>query len=336
MFELNYPWLLALLPLPLLVWWLLPPYKERKESLRIPFFEGVARAAGLEPARGGAVTRRNILQWILAPLAWALLVVAIARPQFVEPPIEKIESARDLMLAVDLSGSMDTRDMFDPEGNRVQRLDAVKLVLDDFIARRVGDRIGIVVFGNQAFVQTPFTQDHELVRALLDQTQPRMAGPQTMLGDAIGLTIKVFAESEARDRVLVLLTDGNDTGSKVPPHKAAEIAADNDITIHTVAVGDPNSVGEAAMDLEALEAIARVSGGTAFNAGDREQLEGIYREIDALTPEEIETVSYRPTRPLFHWPLAGAVGLVLLYQLLVGLGVAFQGRGGKQQVASGQ
>ncbi len=159
------------------------------------------------------------------------------------------------------------------------------------------------------------------------QTQPRMAGPQTMLGDAIGLTIKVFDESEARDRVLVLLTDGNDTGSNVPPHKAAEIAADNDITIHTVAVGDPESVGEGAMDLEALEAIARVSDGAAFNAGDREQLEDIYRQIDALTPEEIETVSYRPTRPLFHWPLAGAVILVLLYQLIMGLTTAVRTMG---------
>ena len=103
MFELDYPWLLALLPLPLLVWWLLPSYKERKASLRIPFFQGVVRATGLEPARGGAVARRNVLQWILAPLAWTLLVLTIARPQFVEPPIERIESARDLMLAVDLN-----------------------------------------------------------------------------------------------------------------------------------------------------------------------------------------------------------------------------------------
>jgi Ca-activated chloride channel family protein len=335
-FEFDLPWMFLLLPAPLIAIWLLPAYRERRESVRVPFFEGVAAAAGVKPGRGGALMRRNLLQKIAAPLAWALIVTAAARPQYVEPPIEKIESARDLMLAVDLSGSMDTRDMFDPEGNRVQRLDAVKLVLDDFIARRVGDRIGIIVFGSQAFVQTPFTQDHELVRALLDQTQPRMAGPQTMLGDAIGLTIKVFEESEARDRVLVLLTDGNDTGSKVPPHKAAEIAADNDVTIHTVAVGDPRTVGEGAMDLEVLEAISRVTGGTAFNAGNREQLDDIYREIDALTPEEIQTIAYRPTRELFHWPLGGAVVLVLLFQLLMGLGVALQARGGHQQVNSEQ
>jgi Ca-activated chloride channel family protein len=255
---------------------------------------------------------------MIAPLAWILIVTAMARPQFVEPPIEKVESVRDLMLAVDLSGSMDTADMFDRNGDRVQRLDAVKLVVDDFISRRKGDRIGIIVFGNQAFLQAPFTLDHDVVRSLLQQTQPRMAGPQTMLGDAIGLTIKVFENSEAKDRVLVLLTDGNDTGSKVPPKKAAEIAADHHIAIHTIAMGDPQSTGEAAMDLDMLKDIADVTGGTPFRADDRAQLENIYRKIDALIPIEIETHSYRPTRPLYHWPLGVAVLLVVLYHILMG------------------
>ena len=145
---------------------------------------------------------RNLAQRLLAPLVWVLVIGALARPQLVEPPIERTESARDLMLAVDLSGSMDTRDMFDPDGTRITRLDAVKLVLDDFIARRAGDRLGIIVFGTQAFVQTPFTIDHELVRALLDQTRPAMAGQQTMIGDALGLTVKTFENSTAEDRVL--------------------------------------------------------------------------------------------------------------------------------------
>jgi len=317
-FEFDIPWAFALLPAPLLVWWLLPAYREQRESVRVPFFESVAAATGVEPTRGGVQARRNVLQWIVAPLAWILVVTALARPQYVEPPIEKIESARDLMLAVDLSGSMDTRDMLDAEGNRIQRLDAVKLVLDDFIARREGDRLAVVVFGNQAFLQVPFTQDHDLVRQLLDQTRPRLAGPQTMIGDAIGLTIKTFERSVAEDRVLVLLTDGNDSGSKVPPKKTAEIAADNDMTIHTVAVGDPASSGEGEMDLETLQAIADATGGEAFRADDREQLEEIYRRIDALTPVDVETISYRPTRPLYHWPLGGALLLILGYQLLVG------------------
>ncbi|MEE8525523.1 MAG: VWA domain-containing protein [Thermoanaerobaculia bacterium] len=329
MLELDFPWMFALLPAPLLAWWLLPAYRERRQSVRVPFFEKVAAATGAEPARGGVQRRRNVLQGLIATLAWALIVTALARPQLVEPPIEKIESARDLMLAVDLSGSMDTPDMLDPEGHRIQRLDAVKLVLDDFIARREGDRLGVVVFGNQAFLQAPFTQDHDLVRTLLEQTRPRLAGPQTMIGDAIGLTIKTFENSEAKDRVLVLLTDGNDSGSKVPPNKAAEIAAQNGITIHTVAVGDPSSTGESEMDLDTLQAVADATGGQAFRADDRAQLEEIYRQIDALAPVDVETFSYRPTRPLYHWPLAAAVLLTLLYHLLMGTRQALRSLGAR-------
>ena len=319
MFELAYPWLLTLLPAPLFVWMLLPPHREVRDSLRIPFLEQVAHAAGASPASGGLVARRNVVQKFLLPLIWLLLLVAAARPQLVEPPISKVESARDLMLAVDLSGSMSQRDMTDAEGVRATRMDAVKEVLDGFIARREGDRIGVVVFGTQAFVQTPFTQDHDLVRALLDQVEPRMPGPQTMIGDAIGLTIKIFEESEARDRVLVLLTDGADTGSRVPPQRAAEIAAEEGITIHTVTMGDPNSTGAGRIDLESMTAVARATGGSAFTALDRDGLAGIYDEIDALTPEEIETITYRPTRPLYHLPMGAAVGLVLLYHLVTSL-----------------
>ena len=169
MFELGAPYLLALLPAPLLVWLLLPPYRERQPSVRVPFLEGLARATGTEPREGGLVMQRRALQKVLAPVVWAMLVLAAARPQLVEPPIVKTESARDLMLAIDLSGSMDTRDMFNEAGERVSRLDVTKVVIDDFVARREGDRVGIVIFGTQAFVLSPFTRDHDLVRTLLDQ-----------------------------------------------------------------------------------------------------------------------------------------------------------------------
>ena len=323
MFEFDASWAFALLPAPLLIWWWLPAYKEQQDSIRVPFFEQLASAIGVEPARGGVLLRKNLFQRVLAPLVWVLILGALARPQFVEPPIEKIESARDLMLAIDLSGSMDTRDMFDASGERINRLEMVKLVLDDFIARREGDRIGVIVFGTQAFLQAPFTQDHELVRTLLEQTEPRIAGPQTTIGDAIGLSVKVFDASEARDKVLILLTDGNDTGSRVPPKKAAEIAASSEVTIYTVAVGDPEAAGEAKMDLDVLETIASTTGGAAFFAEDRAELEDIYRRIDALTPEEIETTSYRPTRPLYYWPLGLAVILTILYHAMLVVGSAF-------------
>jgi Ca-activated chloride channel family protein len=319
-FEFSLPWAFLLLPAPLLAWWRLTPHRERLESVRVPFFERISAAVGVEPASGGMLARRNLLQGIIAPLIWVLIVTAAARPQIVEPPIERIESTRDLLLVVDLSGSMGERDMRDAAGEKIDRLEAVKLVLDDFIARREGDRIGLVIFGNQAFVQAPFTQDHGLVSALLAQTKPKMAGSQTMLGDAIGLAINVFESSDADDRLAVLLTDGNDSGSSVPPVKAAQIAADSDITIHTVAVGDPASTGEGEIDIETLDEIARLTGGQSFRADDREQLEAIYARIDELAPVEIETVAYRPRRPLFHWPLGGAVVLALFYHLLMAIG----------------
>jgi Ca-activated chloride channel homolog len=321
MFELGYPWLLAILPAPIVVWYLLPAYREREPSVRVPFLERIASATGQTPRPGGLIRARGPLQTILAVFAWCALVLALARPQLVEPPIIKTESARDIMLGIDLSGSMDFRDMFNADGERITRLAMTKDVIDAFVERREGDRIGIVVFGTEAFIQTPFTHDHELVRVLLDQLQPTMAGPQTMIGDGIGLGIKAFEQSEARDRVMILLTDGSDTGSKVPPPKAAEIAATAGLTIHTIAVGDPAAVGEAEMDVETLETIAAATGGTAFRADDRAQLEDIYRQIDALTPEELDTTSYRPTRPLYHWPLGAALVAVLLYQgLMVGAG----------------
>lgn len=322
MLEFQYLWAFALLPAPILVWLLLPPYRERQEAVRIPLFEQLAAAAGRSPTRGAVVLRRNFLQWILAPLAWVLIVLALARPVWVEDPVEKIQSARDLLMAVDLSGSMETRDMVDADGRRIDRLGAVKQVLRDFIARRDGDRIGLLFFGTAPYVQVPFTLDHDVVSALLEEAQVAMPGPQTMLGDAIGLGIKVFDESEASERVLILLTDGNDTGSKVPPERAAELAARRDITIHTIGFGDPRAGGEGMFDAQALETIAQVSGGVAFMANDREALEAVYLELDELEPQDFETLSYRPTRPLYPWPLGAALTLLLTYHVSMALGLA--------------
>jgi Ca-activated chloride channel family protein len=322
--QLELPWVLLLLPAPLLVWLLLPHYRERQESVRIPFFEDAAAASGRTPSSGAVVLRTNWLQKLLAPLVWALMVLAVARPVWVEDPIEKVQAARDLMLAVDLSGSMEARDFLDPEGQRLDRLQAVKLVLDDFISRREGDRIGLIVFGGQAFLQAPFTLDHEVSRQLLDETRIGMAGPQTAIGDAIGLSLKAFETSETPEKVLMLLTDGNDTGSKIPPMTAADLAAKQDIKIYTVAIGDPQASGEERVDLEALRDIAAATGGRSFRAEDREGLEAVYRELDALEPVELETLSYRPRRPLYFWPLGLGVLLVFGYHLLMGLGRSAQ------------
>ncbi len=267
---------------------------------------------------------------VLLPIAWLLLVGAMARPQWVEEPITKIESGRDLMLAVDLSGSMETADFLDPDGQKIERLKAVKLVLNDFIKRREGDRLGLIFFGTQAFLQVPFTQDFETFRLLLDEAQVNMAGPQTMIGDAIGLSMKLFENSETQNRVLILLTDGNDTGSKVPPVRAAGIAAQKGVTIHTIAMGDPETAGENEMDVDTLKEISEVTGGQFFQAVDREELEQIYQKLDDLEKVEFETLSYRPRRPLFFYPIALLLVLLISFHLIAAAGSLLRRRGKKK------
>jgi Ca-activated chloride channel family protein len=313
MLKLAYPWLLVLLPLPLLVRWLAPPHKETRPAIAVPFMGRLMAASGARPAEGAVVARRSVVQGVLLVIVWLCAVVALARPQWIGEPISKTVPSRDLLLAVDLSGSMDTEDFTDPSGTRVDRLAAVKLVLDDFLTRRKGDRVGLIFFGTAPFVQAPFTEDLEVVRTLLDEAQVRMAGPQTMLGDAIGLAITVFERSDLEEQVLILLTDGNDTGSQVPPEQAARIARDQGITIHTVAVGDPQAAGEEKLDEETLQAIAATTSGGYFQADDRQQLQDIYRRLDELETREIETVSHRPKWDLFHWPLGVLVVLTLTY-----------------------
>lgn len=317
MYQLEYPWLLLLLPLPALVWLLAPPYREESSSVRLSFFGEIASASGLAPRAGAVVMRRRWLQWIVAPLAWALLVLAAARPQFVEPPIEKVLPARDLLLALDLSQSMDTRDFRSPEGRLVTRAAAVRQVVGDFIARRGGDRIGLIVFGDAPYPLAPFTMDHALVQRMVDDVLPGMAGPRTALGDAIGLAIKMFDASHAQQKVLVLLTDGNDTASRMPPERAAEIAHDRGVIVHTVGIGDAAAHGEDKLDLDTLRSVAAVTGGRFFFGADQRQLQDIYATLDRITPQNQKTLSWRPRRELYMWPLGAALLIVLGYQLLM-------------------
>jgi Ca-activated chloride channel homolog len=316
-YRLEYPWLLALLPLPLLIYWLLPPYKEEQDSLRLTFFHYISAKLGLTPEPGAVVPRTSWLQKILAPICWALIVLALARPQFIEPPIQKIQPGRDLMLALDISQSMETPDFRTPDGKRMRRVDAVKQVVSEFIRKRKNDRIGLIVFGQAAYPVTPFTLDHDAGLKILSQTDAGMAGPQTMIGDAIGLAIKEFEKSDAKDRVLILLTDGNDTGSRMPPRKAAEIAAQNNITIHVVGLGDPHATGEDKVDYAALNQIAKATGGQVFHGENRVELDNAYATLDKITPQNFKTLSYQPKTELFMIPLATALVLLVTYHLLM-------------------
>ncbi|MDX2427156.1 MAG: VWA domain-containing protein [Xanthomonadales bacterium] len=313
MLTIAQPWLFLLLPLPWLVRRLLPTHHERKAAVRVPFMQRLSRLAGLQPGSGVAVARRPLSQWLMLSLTWSLIVVAITRPQWLEEPVIKELPMRDLLVAVDLSGSMEAQDFTDKEGNAVDRLTAVKEVLDTFFSRRDGDRVGLILFGSAAFVQVPFTDDLEVVRELLKEAQIRMLGPRTMLGDAMGLAINLFERSEVDERVLIVLTDGNDTGSLVPPERAAQIARDNGVVVYTVAIGDPAAVGEQALDEKTLENIAAITGGGYFHANDRQELENIYTRLDEVNPRQVETQSYRPLTDLFEWPLAASMLLTLFY-----------------------
>lgn len=326
MLTFSYLWVFALLPLPLLVRWLAPAYREPREALRAPFFSRLLQISGLPAGAAVPLGRRPLVRWLMLGLSWVAVLCAAARPVWLEDPVVRELPMRDLLVAVDLSGSMETVDFTGPSGNALDRLAAAKGVLDEFLARRDGDRVGLVFFGSAAFVQAPFTDDLAVVRQLLDEAAVRMLGPRTMLGDAIGLAIRLFERSEVDQRVLILLTDGNDTGSLVPPARAAEIARDSGVVIHTVAMGDPANAGEQALDEETLKAVAAVTSGGYFRAMDTAELDTVYARLDALNPRQVETLSYRPEREMYFWPLAPVLLLSLAFFLVRQL-ARWRGRG---------
>lgn len=317
MMTLAHPWLLLLILLPPVLRLVLPPYRESRQAIRASWFQRIANLIGATPAAGAVVATtsptRLFFQWLL----WALLVLAIARPQLIQQPVSRVLPTRDLLLLVDLSASMGEVDFTNAAGDRVDRLIAVKEVLGEFLTRREGDRVGLIVFGDAPFVQVPFTQDLDASRRLLEETAVRMAGQRTAFADAIGLGITVFERSEVEDRVMIALTDGNDTASKIPLAEAAKIARDNNIQIHVIGVGDPTSLGEAKLDEEALKAVVSITGGEYFFAQDRDALAGIYDQLDQLSIRDVETETYRPRLERYHWPLAAAFVLALLQHLLL-------------------
>jgi Ca-activated chloride channel family protein len=311
MLTLAQPLALALLPLPLFVYRWGAPYRRTRAAVRVPFFDRLLRASGNETASSPPDGARSGPRWAVLLLAWLGLVAALARPTWLEEPVVRELPMRDLLVALDLSGSMDTEDFADESGAVLDRLSAARRVLDAFIARREGDRVGLILFGTAAFVQAPLTEDLAVVRQLLDEATVRMLGPRTAIGDAMGLAMHLFERSAVEDRVLVLLTDGNDTGSLVPPARAAEIARDQGVVVHAIAMGDPAAAGEAALDEQTLETVASITRGGYFRAMDREDLDAVYARIDELTPRQVETLSHRPRRELYAWPLGAALLLTL-------------------------
>jgi Ca-activated chloride channel family protein len=315
--EWLWPWVFFLLPLPFVATRLLGPIASRDVALRVPNAEAFR---DLAPARSARAPRRSsrFLLWC----AWIALLVAAARPQLIGPPTDLPVSGRDLLLAVDISGSMNTEDML-LDGQPVDRLTVVKRVAREFIERRRGDRVGLVLFGSNAYLQAPLTFDLATLAALLEETPIGIAGGKTAIGDAIGLSVKRLRDRPADARVLILLTDGANNVGEVLPLKAAELAAIAGVRIHTIGVGaesmrvpgffrDRVVNPSADLDEPTLRAIAERTGGRYFRARDTAELESIYRLIDALEPIEQGARTFRPIRVLYHWPLAAACALAAL------------------------
>ena len=321
MIELQWPWLLLLLPLPMLVRWLLPASDRSPEAaLRVPFFH---RYTHTSTPSG----KKQSVGWPFwfALLAWTLLVLAATRPQWLGEAIELPVSGRDLMLAVDLSGSMQAED-FKINGRTVNRLQATQWVGGEFIQRRVGDRLGLILFGRQAYLQTPLSFDRTTVRTLLYEAEIGLAGKETAIGDAIGLAVKRLRDNKQQSRILILLTDGANTAGEVEPIKAAELAAEAGLKIYTIGIGADEMVvrsffgsrrvnPSADLDEKTLTAIANKTGGRYFRARDTQELEKIYRLLDELEPLEKESQTFRPRTALYHWPLAGALLLATIITL---------------------
>ena len=314
MLTFAYIWVFFLLPLPWLVRAILPARKSSQVAVRVPFGDRLREAASQASTTRQAT--RRISSDFIPVVSWVLVLTALARPQWLEPPITRDQPTRDLLLLVDLSGSMQQEDFTNSAGKKVDRLTAVKEVLGEFLIRRDGDRVGLVVFGDSPFLQAPFSTDLSLSRQLLDETAIGMAGPRTAFGDAIGLGVTLFDKSDVPAKTIIVLTDGNDTKSQVPPVEAARVANERGIRIHTIAIGDPTTVGEEKLDAETLRIVAEGSGGKYFFAGDREQLAGIYEELDRIETRQVNVISHRPRSDLYFWPLLAAMLLWLVEKVV--------------------
>lgn len=320
MIHFEWPWLILLLPLPYLVYRYAPPRPPRYMAvLRVPF------AAELPQAQpDGKMSGWTVSAWIMLAL-WSLLVLSAMRPQWLGELVEAPVTGRELMLAVDLSGSMEQQD-FVLSGRRVDRLTATKRVAGEFIERRTGDRVGLILFGEQAYLQAPLTFDRTTVRVLLDEAVIGLAGKSTAIGDAIGLAVKRLRERDASQRVLALLTDGANTAGAVEPLAAARLAQREGLKIYTIGVGatemkqhslfGTHTVNPSAdLDEATLTAIAEMTNGVYLRARDLSELEAVYKLLDELEPVEQDLQQFRSEKSLYYWPLAAA----LLSGLLLGV-----------------
>ncbi len=317
--EFTLPWIFLTLPLPLLVMWLMPRVSSSQPmTIRVPFY------AQIQSQQLQQASNPSRLRLLLAIIIWLLLVSSAARPQSVDEPIQLPVLGRNLMLAVDLSGSREADDLI--IGNRqLTRLSAVKVVAGEFIDRRVGDRLGLILFGDRAYLQAPLTLDRKTVKTLLHESVIGLAGKKTAIGDAIGLAVKRLRNEPEQNRVLILLTDGSNTAGSIEPLKAADLAAQEKIRIYTIGVGAESRrvrgvfgmsrMVRSDIDEETLKAISDKTGGRYYRARDVQSLMQIYSLLDEVEPVAEDAETYRPVNELYYWPLSIALLMSLLLAL---------------------
>ncbi len=314
-FEIAHLWVFGLLPLPLLIFWLLPPLRMKSASLSIPNFQKAQEYTGQKPRSSALVRRRNIIVWIGLVLIWILLLATLSSPQLVGEPEMKVKTSRNFLIVADISFSMAQTDWLIEE-KRATRWEAVKKVMHEFIARREGDRMGLIFFGSSAYIQAPFTPDLVTVDQMLEEADVGMAGQMTNIGKAIVKGIEMFDQDTIKTKVMLLLSDGVDAGTDILPLDAADLAAKDSILVYTIGIGDPDKPG-ADLDEKTLEEIAEMTGAQYFRAIDAERLEEIYEELDKLEPIEYEEEEYKPTTLLYHYPLGASIVLVLLLSFIL-------------------
>jgi Ca-activated chloride channel family protein len=316
-FEIAYKWVFFLAVVPLVVYALIPPLHKKRSGLIAPLFQRAATVSGQHVKRSAWISRKNILTWISLTLCWLCLLAAASSPRYVGKPAKKTKTVRSFLIATDISFSMATTD-WHVGGQRLSRWGAIKTIMKGFIKDRRSDQVGLVMFGTNAYLQSPFTTDLETVGWLMDQTEVGMAGQMTSIGNAIAYGIKVFKQDTIKQKVMLLLTDGIDGGQDILPLDAAQAAKRDSITIYTLGIGQAKGSGGYDLDEKTLKDIARTTGGQYFNAMNEGQLKKVYATLDKLQPVVYDEETYRPVVLLYYYPLAAAVLLALATQLING------------------
>ena len=322
MIQITYPWELLVVVLPFILRYILPKTQENiVTGLKVPFFENIAKTFGNTKSNSVNISYLKYL----ASLIWILIVISGSGIQWLGKPLPVQQSGRDLLLAIDLSGSMQTPDMV-TNGQNVTRIDIVKNVAHEFINNRTGDILGLILFGSAPYLQTPLTFDRHTVAQMLDDATIGLAGEQTAIGDAIGLTVKKLMDYPDGDKALILLTDGGNNAGVLQPLDAAKIAAKKHIKIYTIGIGasqmtiqgmfGPRTINPSSdLDVNTLKQIAALTGGQFFRAEDGDSLRNIYAHINQLEPVKADSVIIRPITPLYPWSLG--LALILSFILVI-------------------